>query len=77
MLEALVLEHIALADMHVREAEERIAAHRLRVGNSVGQQREIAEALLETFLSLFDQMQRHRTLLKEELRLCRSSFYAS
>jgi hypothetical protein len=76
MLEVLVLENIALADLHLREAEERIAAQRLRIANSVGQEREKAEALLETFLDVFDQMQKHRTLLNEELRLCRLSYYA-
>ena len=70
MLEALVSEHIALADL--REAEARIAAQRLRVENFVGQEREKAAALLETFLQILDQMQKHRTLLDEELRLCRS-----
>ena len=70
MLEALVSEHIALADL--REAEARIAAQRLRVENFVGQEREKAAALLETFLQILDQMQKHRALLDEELRLCRS-----
>ena len=36
MLEALVSEHIALADRHLREAEERVALQRLRATNSVG-----------------------------------------
>ena len=76
MLEALVMQHIALADRHLREAEERIAAQRLRVANFVGQEREKAEALLETFLQILDQMQKHRTLLDEELRLCRLSHCA-
>ena len=58
MLEALVLEHIALADRHLREAEERIAAQRLRVANSVAQEREKVEALLETFLQILDQMRK-------------------
>ena len=76
MLEALVLEHIALPDRHLREAEERIAAQRLRVANSVAQEREKVEALLETFLQILDQMRKHRALLDEELRLCRISYYA-
>jgi hypothetical protein len=71
-LEALLSEHIALADRHLREAKERVALQRLRVTNSVGQEREKAEALLETFLQILDQMRKHRALLDEELRLCRS-----
>ena len=76
MLEALVLERIALADRHLRDAEGRIAVQRWRVTNYVGEEKEKAAARLNDLLQSLDQIRIHRVHLNEELRLCRISYYA-
>ena len=72
-MESLIRNHIDLADRHLREAEERIAAQLLRVAGAAGREGEKAAALLETFLQIRDQMQIHRDLLDEVLRLAVSA----
>lgn len=57
-----LLDHVALSDQHLAEAEERISQQFLRVAASVGVERGRAAALLFTYLESLEQMQIHRSV---------------
>ncbi|WP_088347381.1 MULTISPECIES: hypothetical protein [Rhodomicrobium] len=73
MREQQILDHIALSDLHLQEAEARVALQRSHVANSEGAQREKATDVLTTYLEILDQMIIHRQLLNKELLILRAA----
>ena len=65
----MLLDHIALADKHLIEADARIAHQRELIEGFEGKEKATAEAVLVTFLQIRDQMQVHRCHLDEQLAL--------
>lgn len=62
-------EHLALADQHIREAEERIARQEMLISAmaAAGHDTHDAETLLRTFYEVLATFQKHRRLIVAEL----------
>ena len=69
---SMLLGRIALSDRHLAEAEERISQQRLRVASSTGVENARALSVLNKYLGNLEQLQIYRSILDEDLRLCRA-----
>jgi D-serine dehydratase len=67
--EAMAQKHVAEADTHIEEAEERIARQKALIAELAadGHATMEAEKLLESFIATLDAMHKHKETIQTEL----------